>query len=305
MKTKEPIINPYLFMLLRSLIRYQYTGSMHINLKADNIADIVALGNGKDITFSENTLQKWFSNSEKIHVRLQRRSKDLLCYLLPASYNYPKWSVFEQQECGSEAYSIGWNDVSGTYIAYANLSAADKKRLMTAVEWRVMQLTQAELLLKSTPAAYAHPTRDAALDYLQLATLELADALVRKASETFSAKYTTIDENQKRQYAWRLLHQTIADHKLTSIYEVQRHISDDDWQKINHIVLITNEIYTQYIEGKIAPRYLNYALKAFLQVWHIKVFDKYIPNPAASYWRFARDMQRLPEIYGDIGNVVF
>ena len=189
---------------------------MYININADNIADIVALSDGtKDITYSENTLQKWFRNSEKVHVRLQRRSKDLLCYLLPESYNYPKWSVFEQQECGSEAYSIGWSTTKGVYVAFAELSEPDKKRLMTAVERRVTELTRTEMSLKSTSAAYAHPTANATTD---------DNAHLREASEAFSAQYTTITENQKRQHAWRLLHKIIADHNLTNIYDVQRHV---------------------------------------------------------------------------------
>lgn len=291
MKTSNPIINPYLFLLLKSLIRHTLTGSMHRNLQPKDRDTICEKHNTGVFGFSSNTLEKWFRDGEKKHIRLKMSSCDSLCTLLPSEYGIPDWRALEQLEHAHPLYSTGWTSASKGYRAFTDLPENTQTQLRQAVEERVRAIVGIE-----TPTKMQHPTTNNAL--------ETAQERIKNAAD-WSAQYTTVAENMKRTEAWRLLHRTIEEQNITELYDVQRKLTEKEWQKIEYIIAIINDLFYQYKANKIDPVGLNEQVQTFLQVWHIKVFSRYINKPEQSYWQFVREMDTLAELYPSIGNVIF
>jgi hypothetical protein len=292
MRKPNPIINPYLFQLLKALIRMSLNkGNYMLPLSQAQWNEYCDTHHA----YSSETMPKIMRDTAKSLVRLDKATLDLLCQIFAHEpYGYQSWTHFVKTESNVSVATLFIDK------RFFDLQATQQDAINQAVEHRIMAIKG----LVALPGLYEEP------DNADFEASEQAKNNSIAFTKAFSRKFSQPEIVERRVRAWYMIENAITAQKMSdpdappSLYKVQEQVSIQEWANIRYVIAILSTLYSEYIEGNIYPSALNYDIKEFVEIWHKRVLQPYIAKPEDGHWLVVRKMDTLAEFYKDIPSTI-
>jgi hypothetical protein len=298
MRRKNPVVNPYLFQLIKALVRLSMNGGNdYITPISQPKWDDFCM---KNPSYSVDTMLKLMRDTKNSLVTLDTFTLNSLCSIIKnTDYTYSSWAHFVECEGGCPAATFSNKRLY-------DLNIAQQDAIKRAVGQRVLQLNHLLLTGANLP--------DDEFEEPSVAEFEAKEAEKMRRIEftkAFSRKFSQPEVLERRVRAWYVIINAVAEQQRQSpdtppnLYLVQQQVELQEWLNIRYVIGILASLYTEHMEGNIEPAALYYDIKEFVSIWHQKILLPYTAHASISHWQVVRGMDRLSEFYADIENVIY